>query len=165
MLPAVRLAADVRWLVVRQLGQTKIQHLGLAALRQENIGRLNVAVDDAFFVRGIQGVGGLDTDAHQIVHRNRAAADPLAQRLALQQFHGDEVMAVGFVHLMNGADVGMAERRGRPGFAQEALHRGRVGHQVWRQTLERDLASQTRIFGAIHHSHTARSQRVQEPVM
>ena len=51
----------------RQLRQAEIEHLRVAARRDEDVGRLDVAVDDALRVRGVQRVGNLD-------RRGRAAA-------------------------------------------------------------------------------------------
>ena len=40
-----------------QLGQAKIQNLGVATLGDEYICRFDIAMNDAFGVRGIQSVG------------------------------------------------------------------------------------------------------------
>jgi hypothetical protein len=45
---------------VRDLGQSEIQNLGVAALRDKTVGWLDVAVDDALFVGRIQPLGNLD---------------------------------------------------------------------------------------------------------
>lgn len=47
----------------------------------------------------------------------------LPERLTLQQFHGDEVLAVGFVDFENGADIRMIQRGGGKGFALKTLAR------------------------------------------
>ena len=49
----------------RQFRQTEIQNLRLAARGHENIGRLDIAMDDALRVGGIQGVGNLDGEVKQ----------------------------------------------------------------------------------------------------
>ena len=46
--------------VGRDLSQTEVEDLGVAALGDENVGGFNVAVDDAFAMRGIQAIGDLD---------------------------------------------------------------------------------------------------------
>ena len=49
----------------RQFCQTEIQNLGLAAIRHEDIRRLDVAMDDALRVRRIQRVSDLDGEVEQ----------------------------------------------------------------------------------------------------
>ena len=41
-------------------GESKIENLGVPARGKENVGRLDVAVKDAFGVRGIQRIGNID---------------------------------------------------------------------------------------------------------
>ena len=44
----------------RDLGEAEIEHLGVAALGDENVGRLDVTVHNAFGMRGVERVGDLD---------------------------------------------------------------------------------------------------------
>ena len=53
-----RLAGD-------DLGQTEVENLGVAALSDEDVGGLDVAMDDAFGVRRIQRIGDLDGERQQ----------------------------------------------------------------------------------------------------
>ena len=45
---------------LRHLRQSKIQNLGVSAFRDEDIGGLDVTVDDAFGVGGIESIGDLN---------------------------------------------------------------------------------------------------------
>ena len=54
-----------------QLRQAEVEHLGLAARRHEDVRRLDVAVDDALGVRGVERVGDLHGERQQ---RRRSAA-------------------------------------------------------------------------------------------
>ena len=45
-----------------ELGQAEIQNFCLAAVDEKNIGGLDVAVNDAFGVRGFEAVGDLNAD-------------------------------------------------------------------------------------------------------
>ncbi len=47
----------------RDLCHPKIQNLGVAALGDKNVGRLNVAVHNAFGMSGVEGVGHLNRQA------------------------------------------------------------------------------------------------------
>ena len=82
----------------------------MSAFGHENIGRLDVAVDDAFRLRRIQRVGHFDSEGENRLQRQGNVADPVLERDALQQFHRDEGMPVRFIDVMNRADVGMVQR-------------------------------------------------------
>src|SRR5438034_8009107 len=62
------------------LGETEVENLGLAAGGHKNIGWLDVAVDDAFGVRGVQRVGHLAPQVQKQVQRERAARDAITDR-------------------------------------------------------------------------------------
>jgi hypothetical protein len=45
---------------VRNFGQTEIQNLGVSALGDEDVGRFDVAMDDALAVCRVERIGNLD---------------------------------------------------------------------------------------------------------
>jgi len=55
-----------------QFGQAKIQNFGVTALRNENIHRLNVAVDNPQLVRSIQTIGDLGAQVQDLRQREPA---------------------------------------------------------------------------------------------
>ena len=57
--------------------QTKIQNLGVSAIGDENVGRLDVTVDDALRVRGIKRVGDLHAQVQNFFQIERLAADQM----------------------------------------------------------------------------------------
>ena len=108
---------ELRWAT---LAETEVQNFGVAALGDEEIGGLDVAMDDAGFVCGIEGVGDFDGEREDGVEIERALGDAMLQRLAIEKFHGDEGLAVLVVNFVDGADVGMVQGGGGFGFALEA---------------------------------------------
>ena len=74
----------------RNLRQAEVQNLGVAALCHEDVGGLDVAVDDAFAVRGIESVGNLNSQRQKHLQVQRPARDPVLQGHAIEIFHGDE---------------------------------------------------------------------------
>ncbi len=46
---------------VGDFGQAEIQYLGVSALGDENVGRFNIAMDDAFGVSSVERVRQLDS--------------------------------------------------------------------------------------------------------
>src|SRR5207302_4662836 len=83
------------------------------------------------------------------------ASNQVLECLAFQQLHGDEVLTVRFVDLVNRADVRMIERRSGEGFPLESFAGGRIVLHFYRQELERDMAVQFKIFSFVHHTHAA----------
>jgi hypothetical protein len=90
--------------------EAEVQNLRVAALCDENIGRLNVAVDDAVGVGGVERVGDLDGEVEQRLEFELRARDEVLERLALEKFHGDEGLAVLLADIVNGADVRVVQR-------------------------------------------------------
>src|SRR6202034_947784 len=62
------------------LGQAKIENLDLSRGRHKDIGRFDVAMNDAFLVSGIQSLGDLNADVEQLREQNpaRSAAGRVA---------------------------------------------------------------------------------------
>jgi hypothetical protein len=56
-------------------GETEIENFDVAALGDENVGGLDVAVDDAFGVRGIEGVRDLNGDVEETIEFDRLTGD------------------------------------------------------------------------------------------
>jgi hypothetical protein len=70
---------------LRQLRQPKIEDLDAPVFGDENIFRLQVAVDDPFVMRRRQSVGDLHSIFDRLALRQGAAIQRRAQALALQQ--------------------------------------------------------------------------------
>jgi len=62
-------------------------------------------MDDSFPVRGVERVGDLDAQIEHSLDLHRLAPDPVPERLALQQFHGNEAAPIGLVDFVDRADV------------------------------------------------------------
>ncbi len=106
---------------------------------EEDVLRLEVAVDDAFAVRGGERAADLAEDRHHAVERERAGLEVLRERRALEVLEHEVGRAVGHHVVVGDADdVRMAEPGGDLGLALEAaqdLFAGEVGVQE----LDRDL--------------------------
>ena len=78
---------------VERLRQTEIQHLHRAVVAHLDVGRLQIAMDDALLVRGFERLGDLPRDRQRVGERHRALRDALREGLALDQFHHERVDA------------------------------------------------------------------------
>ena len=91
--------------------------------------------------------------------------DQVLQRHAIQELHGDEHAAVFFADVINGADVGMVQRRSGLRLAPEAFQRLRVLRDVVGQELEGDETVQARVLGLVDHAHAAAAELSEDAVV
>src|SRR5437867_5881951 len=103
------------------LGDTEVRH-GRGVAREENVLRLDVAVDDALVVRELECSGDVTKDARRVADRERATSrQPYTQRVALLEGHRVEGKPVDLAGAENGNDVGMLQSRGELDLAPESL--------------------------------------------
>src|SRR5580698_2845747 len=74
--------------------QAEIENLGVAAFGDEDVGRLDIAVNDALSVGGIEGIGDFDGEVEEALHVYGTTRDQILESLALETFHGDESPSV-----------------------------------------------------------------------
>ena len=84
----------------------------MASFRDEDVGGFDVSMNNPFGVRGVETIGHINRDGQQPFKVYRTASDDVFEGLAFERFHGDESHTVLFVNLVNGADVGVVQRRG-----------------------------------------------------
>src|SRR3954463_12881743 len=102
-------------------------------------------MDDALVVRRVERVRYLNSDIEQTVEHHRRARDHAVERGAFELLHADEPLAIRFVDLVDGADVGMVQRRSRPRFPLEAFECCGIARQLWRKKFERDAAAELQV--------------------
>ena len=110
-------------------------------------------------------VGDLDAELEHAVERQRAARELVLQRPAVEQFHDDELLAVVLADVVDRADVRVVERRGDARLAAEAVERFGVGGEIGGQELQRDLAAEADVLGAVDHAHAAGAEPLENLVM
>ena len=88
------------------LGQTEVQDLRVAATADEDVGGLDVAVNDVGVVRGIERIRDFDAECQHRVQRQTAMIDEsVLQRGAFETLHDDKGAAILLADIVNGADV------------------------------------------------------------
>src|SRR3954469_5424922 len=103
-------------------------------------------MDDALLVRRVERIGDLDAGVEQAVEHHRRARDHAVERCALELLHADEPLTIGFVDLVNGADIRMIERRSRTGFALETFEGSGIPRQLRRKKFESDAAAELEVL-------------------
>ncbi len=91
----------------RDLCQPEIQNLGMSRFSDEDVGRLDVAVDDACGVCRIQRISNLNGQRKHHVHLHRTVANHVLEGLTIQKLHRDVKLRVTLAYFVNCADVGM----------------------------------------------------------
>jgi len=108
---------------------------------QQDVGGLDIAVDDAGGMSRLKGVGEGRADLEEGPQVQRALPDSLLQGLTLEQLHDNKCPAIGrFADVVDRADVGVLQGRHGLRFARESLARSsRIG-EVRRQQLDGDVS-------------------------
>ena len=143
------------------LGQAEIEDLHAAVRGQFDVGWLEIAVNDAFLVRGFESFADLARDVERFVERDRSLGDTFGESDALDQLHHE----CAFFDPVDPRDVRMIERRQHLGLALEPRHAiGVLGENV-RQDFDRYLAPQLSVGSPPHFAHAAFAQLGGDPVM
>src|SRR6266699_1031427 len=86
-----------------------------------------VAVEHRVAVRVVQGLQDAVHHRENLRQSNRPAVEPVAQRLAADEFQDDVVRALDLLHVEDLDQVRVASACHDLGFLEEALERDRVG--------------------------------------
>ena len=149
--------------VALEVRQPEVEDLHAPVGEAEHVLGLEVAMDDALAMGGLESRGEPQRDAERFLARQRSAAHHVAQRLAVQVLAGDVGPAVDFLERVDGRDVGMDERGGRPGFASQPLLLG-AGPAERGHRLQGHPAVQPRVLGLEHDAHAAAAEHPHQPI-
>ena len=105
-------------------GQAEVEDLHFVIVGDQNVRRLDVAMDDAELMGMSEAARDLRHDGDGVLDRERSLLHALRQRSALIERHGEEEAAVtGLADVEDGADVRMIESRGRARLGEQAPRR------------------------------------------
>jgi hypothetical protein len=152
------------------LAKPEIHDLGLAgapACRpgDHNVGAFDVPVSDPFLVSRLDRFSHLDRDVQGFPGFDGMSADALPQALPLDEFHRDERTGPFVADFVNGANIGMGQRGGRPSFDHEPLARFRIRRQCLEEKLESHRTLERRVLRLIDDPHPSFSDKLQDPVL
>ena len=91
---------------LRRLGQAKVEQRR-SALREHDVGRLQITMGDAPAVSGGEGIGDLSAVLESFVERQLSSREPSPKRFPLQALHHKEVRLVLVTDVEQWADVRM----------------------------------------------------------
>ena len=121
-------------------------------------------MDDALLVGRRQPARDLGADLDGLAHGQGAARHALAQRLAFEQLRHDVGRALVVTRVVDRQDVGMVELARGAGLLLEAAEPVGVGREGGGQDLDRHVARQARVAGAVDLAHSARAQESRDLV-
>ncbi len=143
--------------LVQGHGQAEVAHhrrpAPLRAAFQEDVGRLEVPVDQVQAVGRVDGLGHLGQDHHHLLHGQLVGH--LGQGGAPHQLHGDLGDPAGVVHVVDAADVGMGDAALDLGLVHEPDQAHRL-HLA--QHLQGHRAAQHHVPGLPHLAGAAQAQ-------
>ena len=112
-------------------------------------------MQDAARVGRGEPVADLDRGLERLANGQAAAQQPTLQRLALDELE-DDVRDVALVpDVVHGHDRRVLDRAGRPRLVLEQAQPLGVARRLEVEELDRDLAAEARVAGAIHLGHPA----------
>ena len=147
---------------VGHAGDAEIQHLGLVALVEKDIGRLDVAMHHAARVGVGQRIGHTAHQLCRLARRGRpAAGQALAQVAAVQAFHRDVDTLGREPGVVHGDDVRVRQPGRGARFVQEqAVQRHALGiSHLELQRFHRHRAREQRVPGLMHLAQAALAQQ------
>ena len=140
-------------------GQPEVEDLDVAVLRDEQVLRLDVPVNDAACVRGSQTLRDLGRVIRGPAGGQGSRGELLAEGLPFEQLcDGEEDLRL-LPEVEDREDVGMRERRDGPRFPFESFEGFGVLRQAIRENLDGDLAVQFRVTSPIDLAHASRPER------
>lgn len=142
-------------------GQPHVENLDRTLPVQQQIGRLDVAVDDALGVGVGKATGGLNDHPQRLVDRQRSMLDDdVGQVSTVNVFHHQVVDAVLLVSIVGGDDIGMVESGSSLHLLVEPLD-GVFGIDcLGRKNLQSNHPLHPSVQGLVDLAHTASTDHV-----
>ena len=133
-------------------------------LLQEDVGGLQIAVNDPLAVSEGQPAQQLARDVQRPPERQRSFLEQVRQRLALEQLHHQKRHAVVDSGIRHRNDVRVGQRRQRPRLPLETPAPLRDGGRILVQHLDRHLPAEVDLPRAVHDPHAAFAEAAQHLV-
>src|SRR5947207_216103 len=137
----------------------------MTSLGDEDVCGLNVAMNDALSVGGLERVSDFSDERKQAFRFQRLAPDQIAEREAIEELHCDKSAALLFADIVQRADIWVVERGSSLGFTTKTDERLRIIGEFVRQKFKRDKTAETSVFGFVHHAHTAAAQLLNDAIV
>ncbi len=144
--------------------QAEVEDLDATVLRDEDVVRLEVPMDDPLVVGGREAAGDLQRIFDGLARGERSSGQARAERLAIEQLH-DRVCGLALLpEVVDGQDVWMGERGHGLGLALEAREGLGIVREVGREHLDGNLSAELLVAGAVDLAHATRAEQGEDLV-
>ena len=144
--------------LVKPLGQAEVRDVRLALLVQQDVGRLEVAVQDSPLVGVLDRFGDVGQQGRDGPRVVLVGVQPGAQAAAGNQLHAEILLTLVFAYLVDGDDAGVVKLSHGLGFVLEAAKVDIVGEDAGPDHLQRHQPVEGDLAGLVHHPHAAAAQ-------
>ena len=142
----------------RQLGEAEVEDLDPAVVRDEDVVGLEIAVDDPLVVSSGKAVSDLERVVEGLADGKRSALEAGPQGVAFEQLRDDVGCTVVGADVVDGEDVRVVQGAGGAGLLLEAAELLAIGDPL-EENLDRDLALQAGVTGAVDLTHRPRAEQ------
>ena len=149
---------------LQPLDQPEVGDLRRPVAGQEDVRRLDVAVDDPTAVGHVHGPGQRLDDPRRVLDGLRFAGDPLRQAASLEELQREIRQAVVLADLEDLDDVGVVDGGDGAGLGLEASQVVRSCTGAGLDHLQRDQALEPEVPRLVHDPHAAGAQHAQDLV-
>ena len=152
----------------RRVGCTRdpeVDHPHVPVPVDEDVGRLDVAMDDAALVGGLQRTGHVDDDAERDVERQTAVAlEDALQILPVDELHDDEVDALVRAGVVDRRDIRVVKRGRGTSLLAEPRNELGIGCEAGTEDLHRHAAIEEVVVCPVHERHAALTEQLNQAV-
>ena len=133
--------------------QAEVAEVAVIGRVDEDVPRLDVAMDEAALVRGVEGICDLADEPDRTLPRKLHVVDEAAE-IGSRDESGCEVeLPIRLSRCVDREDAGVVDGGGDPRFAQEPLSKGVVTGELGCDELQRDRTIEGELGRPIHDTH------------
>src|SRR5260370_20619383 len=128
----------------------------LTAAIDHDVGRIEVAMEDALRVRGRQTGAKLTREFYSLVGwKPSNAAQQCRKILAVDVLHRDKRLAADFADIINSTNVGVRHLARNANLVVKTGQHGGLVHHGFRKELQRNGLAETNVVRAVPRPHSA----------
>jgi hypothetical protein len=148
-----------------ELGETEVQDFETPVVGDEEIGRLQIAMNDGVLMGSGESLDELKGESEDFGFGKWAGGESGAERAARNVFHYEEIGAALCIEIVDGGDVGMIEFWKCERLIVEAMANSFLGDGAGMEKLKSDVSIEVGIAGQINDTHPAAANLLKDTVV